>query len=1561
MKTRQFFVGGLFAVVFALIFAACGGDPGDTGGGLGGDSDLSGNITISPSAGISIGTELTAAYSGNESVSFQWKKDTTSVGTDTTYTPTTVGSYTVTVSATGYKSKTSDAVTVLSGSGTQEDPFQLAEDTWTDGIITSTKTEAWYSFDVTGGANYYVWWNEAGSGFGNGLKTLNVKVSGYYNDEASPVPNFTDEITAWIAPRHCAPSEDGTVLLKVAPNLTGGTGTFGIVYSTTSSKPNLPFSPPSPIPLTANQWKDGVITSATSEVWYSFNVVSGTTYYVWWNDGYESNSGGSSSGNGIKTLDVEVSAYYSNSTWETISGFSEVDNGWSLKKSFTPTANLTVYLKVKPFSAGGTGTFGIVYSTGTDMPALSFTPPSPIPLTANQWRDGEIAAASNGAAWYSFPVTAGTTTSPSIYKVWVNELSPNGNGMKTLDVRVRGFYSDGTSAFSTTANAWSSGALFTATKSGTVYLKVTPNTSGNIGTFGITYNTGLNATRPAVTFNPSTTALAADVWEDGEITGLEPAWYSLTVTGGNTYYFWWNDGYDSISGNRNKTLDISVSAYDGEGGAISGFANVDYAWSTAKSFAPDTDGTVYIRVTPYYTGYTGTFGIVYSETNARPDIVIIPPVTPIPLTADVWEDGEITSSGGEAWYSFEVTTGTTYRVWCNDNTRGSDGKPKSLDVSVSIWNTNGNNVSYLADLGESSSQSITPNSDGTVYVRVVSRLSGGGTPRIGTFGIIYSATATTRPPVYLDIPNTIPLVEDQAANGEITSPGGEAWYSFDVTAGTTYRLWYNGGSNNGDGTKTLPYERAVVYYRNNTTAFTWDTGLGWDRAASFTPTEGQAGKAYVRVYSDSTSGTGTFSVIYSTDSTKPLVPIVPPNVTPLTADQWADGQLTSSSGGAAWYSFTIQSATNHYLWWNDAATGGTSGNGLKTLDVKVSAFYADGTSLFTDVDTGWSSPQSITSVDAGRIGTVVYVRVRPYFSSGTGTFGIVYSATNTRPVAPFEPPNPTVLTAAQWADGNLASDGQEWFRFTATAATQYIHFSFGSLSSLYVQLYDSTGASVEGETNLGTIVRSISRSLTVGQTYYIKVRPSSSSGNYQIVFNDSSTVPPIALPQSFTVLTAAQWVDGNIPTSGGQEWFKFNATAATQYIHFSSVGTLGDLRIQIYNSSGVTVGDAATLYSSTSARYFSRSLTIDQPYYIKVWPNSGSGKGTYQIAFNASATPPVFPATELTANQWADGDIPTSGGQEWFVFTATAATQYIHVSFGTLTSLSVQLYEADGATTVGSSTSLSVGSSPLYISRSVTQAQTYRIRVRPYSTYTGNYKIAFNASTTVPPIALPSNSTELTAAQWANGDLTSDRQEWFRFTATAATQYIHVSFGTLEYLSVLLYDNGGSEVDVESNLSGGTRYISRTVTVGNVYYIRVRPSYSDANGTYRIAFNTSTSVPVGIPPNPTVLAAGTWADGDIPTSNGEEWFKFTATAATQYIHFSTTGTLRDVWMQLYDNGGGTVGAETNMYSTTRYTSRTVTAGDTYYIRVRPYGGGASGGVSGNYRIAFSNSSAAPAQ
>jgi len=515
---------------------------------------------------------------------------------------------------------------------------------------------------------------------------------------------------------------------------------------------------------------------------------------------------------------------------------------------------------------------------------------------------------------------------------------------------------------------------------------------------------------------------------------------------------------------------------------------------------------------------------------------------------------------------------------------------------------------------------------------------------------------------------------------------------------------------------------------------------------------------------------------------------------------------------------------------------------------------------------------------------------------------------------------------------------------TATAqSSTIIRISWSAVSNAesYIVYRSLTDSGVFAE--IGTTVTGLSLTnsgLTPDKTYYYKVAAKNATG----VGSQSNSVSASTEPVPAILLTEGEWADGDIPSSSGEQWFRFTATASTQHIHVV-FGTLTHLYVQLYGSNLSTVDSSTNLYGSI--RRVSRTLTIGHEYYIRVTPFSSSYRGTYKIAFNASDTVPALPSIRLTEGEWTDGDIPSSSGEQWFRFTATASTQYIHVIFGTMTYMYVQLYDSN-LSTVGSRTSLS--GSTRRTSRTLTIGQEYYIRVTPYASYRGAYRIAFNASDTVP--ALP--SIRLTAGEWTDGDIpSSGGEQWFSFTATASTQYIHVIFGTLTDLYVQLYNSNLSTVGLQTRLSGSTRRISRTLTIGQEYYIRVTPYSSSSRGTYQITFNASDAV---LTPPLIPLTEGEWADGDILLSGGEQWFSFTATASTQYIHV-IFGTLTDLYVQLYDSNLSTVGSRTNLYSSFRRTSRTLTIGQEYYIRVTPF----SSSSRGTYKIAFNNSTTVPVQ
>ena len=225
-------------------------------------------------------------------------------------------------------------------------------------------------------------------------------------------------------------------------------------------------------------------------------------------------------------------------------------------------------------------------------------------------------------------------------------------------------------------------------------------------------------------------------------------------------------------------------------------------------------------------------------------------------------------------------------------------------------------------------------------------------------------------------------------------------------------------------------------------------------------------------------------------------------------------------------------------------------------------------------------------------------------------------------------------------------------------------------------------------------------------------------------------------------------------------------------------------------------------------------------------------------------------ATELTANIWGDGTIP-EGSEQWFKFTASGSTQYVHVIFGTMRNMDVQLHTSSGAALGNAQNLRSSSGSTDYMSFSVSSGQVYYLKVTGGPFYlgsnSGTFRIAFN-SVQFPPGTFDA-AASLSAGVWANGNILSDGEQWFRFTASGSTQYLHVVFGTMRNMDVQLHTSSGAALGNAQNLrssSGSTNYISLLVTSGHVYYIRVTggPFYLGSNsGTYQIAFNMSETAP----------------------------------------------------------------------------------------------------------------------
>jgi len=1263
--------------------------------------------------------------------------------------------------------------------------------------------------------------------------------------------------------------------------------------------------------------------------------------------------------------------YYSNDYQDTVTinlnsydGYSWYGNG-QYYLEFTNWYSSYVYRSTEPIIFDDTNPNPVI-----DLTALiksTASPVNPITLTAGVWTNSNIATSEPYLQWFKFTATANTQyihiTHISLGGFRLQLYDSNGNALGTP---YEG-YNNGNEVIPCTVNIGQE-----------YYVRVERINSGY--TYRIAFNA--SSTEPVIQIPSNVIQLTEGLWANGNISEeINEQWFKFTATA-NTQYI--HLSFPSI----NKYLFIEV--YNSSGNIIGIGKQLG---STYTSLSLTSGQEYYIRASQY-DSYTGTYQIAFSASVSRPPTPTTLPTDAIALEINTWADGIITppqySYNGVQWFKFTATATKQY-------IHADFGTLNSLNFEV--YDSNGLMVYskfYFFNTTTNTSININPGQLYYIKVSVTENLS-------GTYKIAFNESSLTP-----KSSNATQLIAGLWTDGNIAVIGGEQWFKFTATAATQYihinlgtlnnlyvylykpngdyikldsynsttyyktidvgqeyyiRVNPNASSGTGSGTYKIAFNAstipptAIVPLTANTWAFgniTTPSGEQWFKFTAIADAQSihvgfsKLTDLYVQVYDSNgntiegqvnlcgsytsvarrlksgqvyyikvspKSGSGTYQIAFNSST-------IPPNaITTLSFNNWTDGNITS--GDNQLFKFTANASTQYIH------------IGFGTLNnLYIQVYDSNGNTVGSQTNLSTNNINRYTSLSLTS-GQEYYIKVTPYGSSYSGTYRIGYNASTATPPVTL-PSNATLLTFNTWANGNITvSDREQWFKFTATAATQYIHINLGTLkSSIYFQIYDSNGSTVENETALpANNVKYTSRTLIPENVYYIKVTPTSptDNGTFQIAFN-TITLPPSA----FNAPTLAEntWGNGNISSISDEYWFKFTATAVTQYIHVN-FSTINSMNVYIYDSNGSMI---TGLQMSNSNKYISKALTIAQEYYIKITPTS-STVGAFQIGFNKLILPPsAFNAPTLAVNTWSDGYIPSLGREQWFKFTATAATQYIHVNFGTVSSMDIQIYNTNG-NTVGSESSLSIDTTR-YISQALTIAQDYYIKVS--SSANSTYQIAFNTLSIPPAIQLTENT-------WADCYfITSKSEQWFKFTATAAIQYIHANLSTGNDLYVQLYDSNGNTVGAKLTLYDNRLYTYITLTNGQEYYIKITSYFG--NYTCQIAFNTSSIHP----PIPIQIALNTWVNGELGYYN-EQWYKFTATADTKYIHVLNNDYTTSLRVQVCSLNNDVLYYR-SLSGDDTYFQPPLTIGQEYIIKVFLYNTG-----SAKYKIALSTSSTPPPQ
>jgi hypothetical protein len=912
--------------------------------------------------------------------------------------------------------------------------------------------------------------------------------------------------------------------------------------------------------------------------------------------------------------------------------------------------------------------------------------------------------------------------------------------------------------------------------------------------------------------------------------------------------------------------------------------------------------TVYFYISPEigYTDNKTAFGdqnnFLFNFFKAyRPNVVdpALFPVPSIPLPLNQWVEGSLPNPDRTLTYTFAVTQGADYYIWINDGYDGRLPKDKTGNVLINVrYAGDSSYLHYARDANWETPLSFTADETGTVEVTVGVYSTNDGF--VGTFGILYNTNDTRLGGTGWTAPSSAAtLTVDEWANGNNTaSPGGEQWFKFVATA-TSHTIHIAGGGGgsgsltiyaqlyNSDGEKEGTYFYKDMY---NTTANSGTRYVDLDSTY------------YIRVYLPPySSARGPYQIAFTAPGTTTPSVKPPASATNLPLGQWVNGTISTTTT-EQWYKFTaVESDTGNHIVIDDYV-------GIDYM--RVQTYDSDGKQV------------SSSSYETGK---EYFVRVTPFYNGDRGTYKIMHSKISSEAPVTLPTTGVTTLNADAWADSSMTMASREqWYKFDATSNPQYIHIALRTLDIAFVEVYDNDGYGVNTASFSSGGSEPIQQTVTTNQTYYIKVSNTggfdniNNLGTYRIKFNTTALPSwPLEPEITPTPLTLKTWSSNRLSEEENQLWFKFTASAATHYIHadFTGANSVNSMHVRIYNNNGGELENEIMGGSITLA------VASSQVYYIRVTPQSNYwgeyDYGNFRIMYSSSSAPPVtLPTTGYT--QLADGiwsaqaTLPGTGVQ-WYRFTATMATQYIHAYFNSLNSLNMQLYDKDGEGVLNNVTMRSSDAVPYVARTGLTTNEVYYIQVTGVGN-SGTYKMAFT-STNTPLNGTYYNTytvTPLSLSTWADGNFvtTYTDNQWYSFNATNTTHYIHGRHVTLNDFNVQLYDSHGTPVGAEVNIYGSTLSAERSVVVGLRYYIEVSPYFGSYAGTYKIAYNTSVTAPYlwTDPTSSTTLTEREWSSKYLYL-DGADWYRFDVSNGQTY----------KVWMDDYDVLGSGVNAKMVAY------------------------------------------------
>lgn len=295
-------------------------------------------------------------------------------------------------------------------------------------------------------------------------------------------------------------------------------------------------------------------------------------------------------------------------------------------------------------------------------------------------------------------------------------------------------------------------------------------------------------------------------------------------------------------------------------------------------------------------------------------------------------------------------------------------------------------------------------------------------------------------------------------------------------------------------------------------------------------------------------------------------------------------------------------------------------------------------------------------------GTTYYIKLRHYSSSG---------ALYTRFIINMEIPT---INLNSPVDVSLPAGAYNVYKFTPQSTGEYKIFTgpyggTGSSNDTYLELYSDqtlTNKITYNDDGAGNSFSLITKALTGGTTYYIKLRHySSSTGVHARLMivketdkhgNSFSSAAPINIESN---------VDAGIDNAGDVDYFSFTAPRTGSYI-ITTTGTT-DTYGYLYasNQSLLTYNDDSGEGNNFQIVY---NLTANQTYYIQIKHYNATGTGLYTLR--------ITPPEEVQTVTWYK---ITVGDKTIYIKDSDASTLLGEARVSDTGSSYAQVYNYDGS------------------------------------------------------------------------------------------------------------------------------------------------------------------------------------------------------------------------------------------------------------------------------------------